>query len=1652
MRMKLPVLVVLAVATAFLAVAQRSHADAFTYSSERRIVRAGILVSSALDIGNAGPENPDPHVFYVLDSRTDLKPLGMEFVNPLAPPVITADIYQRWRRRVRLGTSDPAFDSSSPVSQVFRIGARVTKNLGAYWEVNLDNLSPDDLREFDVLLLHTHRPNVAFTAEQREKLLRFIDGGGTLWLDNCGGFSFAPDSPFLFDIQYNNGSNRNAQAVIATPNHPLLAYPYVLTPQEIQQFGDKFVNDYWLYDASPANRPVPGGHTLVPVIWNNRGFAPASPTVPHPNWRPYVLAGQVGAGRVVFCSQDSICAINDYVGGVNVGYGGNSGAVSGDVLIGAHPPDLKFGYNVAAWATAHMTGRTNVRRTGGTSERIAARLEPKWQDVAPRAGNRVGGVAFFRHCAYVVDGDLVLHCYKTHPALDLDGNANADDGRPDPPGAGYDEIWRYDLKAISPSATGASAPTVVEFYDPNYGAGGPSLGPAPAVPLASFNQRELVVVTLSDGTVVAVRALPRAANSPSMPLAPETVADWAVQVSGAQDYGIDPASRQPIPAPAWSEGVLFVGVNTASGGKVVAIDPRNGRSAFHPGPDGYSGDLAETAAVPQTGMIGPVHGSPSVGYVRDQANGAVDKMLYVLTGAATGMAPAVRAFWFGSRGETLTLQTGTNNVFRSRADRPWYASLDNIDLRPRVFAKLVVPGGATYSRELRFAGIGSSPGANEFMADWAGGNAVAVTSDQISFPGGPTVAANDPNVTIYADYTLDWPGTLFAAAPKVAARNVYPVPDPGNTGGNTIGGSPALSPQDTVYYVADTTGSAAGGAPGRGVLLAVNEQYPTSRTRVRWAYVMHDGYSLTVNGQEVRIPARLWQTDDTNGLPTGVPIENVQFTGSPAYRNGIVYATATGSVGGSGVSLVLAFRAEPDLRLRLNQRIEPGQTVRVWQVNLLNTQTAASRIELNPQQYTLDRESGMIRITSMAPPGAVGGFVSASTAFVAQIGSGQEVLLAGNQRGQPVGPEGVDNLLWYAVLPQQLPPQLGGLPLAELWSSVSVQGDALWVGFSQGAIASLSANPESSDPAVQSAGSQAKLVRHLRWATVVPGGGRVFEAPAATTNVLVAMSAAGPAAYEDAITLVADNRRLVEVNSAGEAVWSADGTRTYAVAGGDLPIYLTDPNSGDVTPANPQSATGVPVVHRVAFARPTVARRVGLNDMLVVDTGNNRVLQMDRGGNVVWEVNRLQDHLRGWLRRGDPLSLNEPTDCQFWTEFVPDLRAWAGQAAVQLPSVPGYVVHYLIADSGNFRVVEVVDILNYAGSPVQVGGVSMLRQVNFASDTYGRQGQRYRFRTVERIVTLNNRLPAEWRYNPFDPNNPPAQLPDTAVRQLTLSLVSNYRLVGNENVALQAFNTIGDTQQSGGGSVVLLNEGGRPLTIVSNLRIPDPSAPGGGRLQAIVNPTWFSKFDENVGPGGIPIGPGMEMLRYRYLLADANGCYQLVPGIDGNGRAVLNVEWMLSADDYFRMTGKRLVATCIRPLGRESNAAAAGRALSPLRRYLITNKFTGEDNPGVFVGVLGRGTDFHGEVFVIDPSPTPTAFFSFAFPEGSGLTPGYGYRQDYIAALPALNRNPEAFITWRAPVETWDPVTQRFVRSIGDPFRATKTALLEQPMFADRPF
>src|SRR5207237_10732215 len=111
----------------------------------------------------------------------------------------------------------------------------------------------------------------------------------------------------------------------------------------------------------------------------------------------------------------------------------------------------------------------------------------------------------------------------------------------------------------------------------------------------------------------------------------------------------------------------------------------------------------------------------------------------------------------------------------------------------------------------------------------------------IDFPGNNgaaavTISSNDPNVRVFADYTLDWT-VNSVTLPEVKSRLVMAVPDanPGNNM-NFSPGAPALSSDNNTFYGFSGVLSQSGiGTVGTGVL-AVNEQQ-NGRTAVRWAYL-----------------------------------------------------------------------------------------------------------------------------------------------------------------------------------------------------------------------------------------------------------------------------------------------------------------------------------------------------------------------------------------------------------------------------------------------------------------------------------------------------------------------------------------------------------------------------------------------------------------------------------------------------------------------------------------------------------------------------------------------------------------------------------------------------------------------------------------------
>jgi hypothetical protein len=243
---------------------------------------------------------------------------------------------------------------------------------------------------------------------------------------------------------------------------------------------------------------------------------------------------------------------------------------------------------------------------------------------------------------------------------------------------------------------------------------------------------------------------------------------------------------------------------------------------------------------------------------------------------------------------------------------------------------------------------------------------------------------------------------------------------------------------------------------------------------------------------------------------------------------------------------------------------------------------------------------------------------------------------------------------------------------------------------------------------------------HLRW--VRNAGAVIASPPVVGGNVVAVSTAAGPVVFQASTTLVTDAKRILEVGADGAATWVMDGTVDTDVVGGEVPVY--DPNLPDGI-ANPP-ATGRRAVRRSQLARPSVARKLSGQDYLIADTGNNRLLRVDRGGRIRWELTSVRDTFK-ILSSSDSTLLNNPTDVHL--SLIPT----ADPTDPTKPPI-GYEVHYLIADAGNYRAIEVVDYRDLNGNFRSIGGDRGEGVVVWVSRLKSREGRNLRIQKLQKQI------------------------------------------------------------------------------------------------------------------------------------------------------------------------------------------------------------------------------------------------------------------------------------------------------------------------------
>ena len=705
---------------------------------------------------------------------------------------------------------------------------------------------------------------------------------------------------------------------------------------------------------------------------------------------PYIAAGNYGGGVVIVTAGDSGCDINDYIGGVNAGSGGNSGAFSGKNFDAAHTEDLKFLYNMVAWGSQATTERRNNRRTATSFDTVGAPVVTSFNfDNAFTKNVRPQDIVDSRSAPVVVKnaafvsgvqgGNATVRCYDTQPFADLDGDGNFDDGIPDISlGLPYDEVWRW---------TGG-------------GSGQPSAPVYASVLLPNGDHEDRIFVALGDGSLVILQAFPR--NLATGALLPTP---GVVTVPGAGTYN---TATTAAPAPIFFENRIYQVLPTGQMRCLSAVDGTPLFHSFDTAPNYTIQPLGTPAAgfVRQVSQIGQTRGqAPQQTFALNSNDSTNDLMLYspALVTDQNG-TPKYRnfAYWLGTRNEvtlrvsndpndqqakTLTLITRAGGGGANGPQGGWYY------IATRGATREVNPSGPFITPHARVFSAERDPNDNtkvlvSAQENYAAGRLSAdyrVQDDDI-YPNGKVkvteignpvnpprpndiLVAIDYDVVYIPDVDFDTvtkgtpPPSYAANGTRIGARP-FGLLDVDFPVGNLFT-TPALSSDDLVLYSAQQmwTGGQTG-QEGRPIasVFAVNEQEGDAAlqsSKLRWKYsVFNDAtetqapadiyFTRTVDTIPVTdvVPLRnflqfdnAWPATNTAIKKNAEALRNVRTVGSPIVTNdGLTYviARADSALNNGPVTVLMAFKSNPIITLTLPTPFEETAGVTVLQADLLS--------------------------------------------------------------------------------------------------------------------------------------------------------------------------------------------------------------------------------------------------------------------------------------------------------------------------------------------------------------------------------------------------------------------------------------------------------------------------------------------------------------------------------------------------------------------------------------------------------------------------------------------------------------------------------------------------------------------------------------------
>lgn len=933
----------------------RASAQAVNYSGHTRVLNVGKLIINSGVYDSAGPlagvpEDTAPHLFYLLDQRTDLKPRGWILQNPLAPSTVTQAIHDRW---VKSGGNPKGIDPLVSHGLRYQVGSAVSKDMAAYWEVNLVQTPLKDLLKFDMLFISSHTDGESFSPQEQEKLRKLVEAGGVVWLDDCWKFRIADSGRFFLPNLQFHGSHIGAaapasSALAVDPTHPLITTPFFLTQDDLDHLGDKNVGEYYhtgfvapqpitgtFNDPTPKTAPdlsQPEADVLAPVLMNTL----TADTTKYPGGPyPYLSAGRYGAGFVIVSSGDIGDAINANCGGTtgyNIpapDYDKNGGSVCGNSLLASDSEDLKFAYNALSWASNFSTYRRGPEHSAYSPQTVTLPITKQWNFLLNQGEAVESDPIVVRNNIFVATSTGRLICLMKDPT----------------------------------QVPGAVGP--VEIWEANPGNG----TPLSSMTTVIAGSTELIVVS-AGAQMVAYNAAYGSGNvSPPSPLPPSNT-PWLPTPNVAWTFNIPGGNDSVNGAPVSMDGSLFI---TTQHGAVWEVDPGTGQpqrstAKLPADPNNPSDVLPPTEPILHYADLTKwsyIAATPAVGWVVDRSTSDDDPTL-VLAVYTTATQFANPAAEIAADGALLQFPVKVANEHYLLGDPGGrqLATGGSWLLPPLKYNAIKNPELATFDPNTGVATpvtVGAGSGTMHLTIQWPDGT---TAPSYYALAGGGTMAAD------YSGTNDPGPGNwvFMASGQKIAGRNLYnrivlgamqyhpgtgaqaltpdcsvhldydvDEGDPFGVSSPTSGPSfhPELATYDIRQINQTPTGPAVLGAPTiglddsvyfgdeRGVVYSLSyyTRYGAHLLSPNWKYYTNQLHWMTATGASVN-PVTL--TDNQNNYTTDIhtsDLDNNVVRSSPTVGNGKLFVTVTDLA--ANRSRVLAF--DPYESQQSNGSLAAGQ-------------------------------------------------------------------------------------------------------------------------------------------------------------------------------------------------------------------------------------------------------------------------------------------------------------------------------------------------------------------------------------------------------------------------------------------------------------------------------------------------------------------------------------------------------------------------------------------------------------------------------------------------------------------------------------------------------------------------------------------------------